>query len=162
MAGRVDVWLFGWVIRFLTCWKSWAGYCWVVYFLRKWHRKVCAAQREAPATDRGCVITTYRLKIWCLPLKCNVWFEDAENLQSPFYYLDLWRFGLGDCSFHSEERTNWRGIHTECFWGSWRKTGEAVLPGGSSCATERWLNYGFGIRNILSIWMKWCLASDLE
>ena len=86
----------------------------------------------------------------------------CRNLQSPFYYWDLWRFGLGDCSFHSEEGTNWRGIHTKCFRVVEGKTSEAVLPGSSSSATERWLNYGFGIRNILTIWMKWCLASDLE
>ena len=95
-------------------------------------------------------------------MKYNVWFEDAETC-SPPSIIEIYEGTVWGTARSTAKRGQIEEVSTQSvFRVVDGKTGEAVLPGGGSCATERWLNYGFGIRNILSIWMKWCLASDLE
>ena len=96
------------------------------------------------------------------------------NLDESFKFLTCWRAELkaeldivecvlfekltpeGMC-YAARGHSDWCGLYNK--WG-----GELVTIDCTDdviCATEQRFIFGFGIKNILSIWMNWWLASDL-
>ena len=151
MAGRVDGWPFGWVILIFDLFEelSWK-LSWVllssVLFEKMTQESMCYAA-GGPSTTDGELYNfdlyikrdeKYVVSIWrfdvCHQSVYIIWRCRLQNLQSPFYYWDLRRFGLEDCPFYSrtrgqiEEASTQKILRVDEGKDWWKCTSRAAAP----------------------------------
>ena len=71
-----------------------------------------------------------------MPLKCNVWFEDAETC-SPHSIIEIYEGSVWGTARSTAKRGQIEEVSTQSVFRVVEgKTSEVVLPGSSSSATE--------------------------